>query len=148
MSGLSWCAGRGCRGAAGLTGPGSLVGYTLLPGPRCQVTHDTPTRSHRYQGRHPVSYVSASENDQSPAPGPDCGRIFARPVLSRVGVADHALTLEAPWTGSGWREYFYGGFGGGHSSALIRRDTVETIEQRGGRQNLLGRSATGVVREF
>ena len=23
MSGLSWCAGRGCRGAGGLTGPGS-----------------------------------------------------------------------------------------------------------------------------
>jgi hypothetical protein len=27
---------------------------------------------------------------------------------------DHAVTLKAPWTGSGWREYSYGGFGGGH----------------------------------
>jgi len=37
-----------------------------------------------------------------------------RRVLSRVGAADHAVTPEAPWTGSGWREYSYGGFGGGH----------------------------------
>lgn len=43
------------------------------------------------------------------AAAPDDGR-----VLSRVGVADHAVTLKAPWTGSGWREYSYGGFGGGH----------------------------------
>jgi hypothetical protein len=28
-----------------------------------------------------------------------------------------AVTPQAPWTGSGWREYSYsyGGFGGGHS---------------------------------
>jgi hypothetical protein len=32
----------------------------------------------------------------------------------RVGVADHAVTPKAPWTGSGWREYSYSGFGGGH----------------------------------
>ena len=34
-----------------------------------------------------------------------------RRVLSRAGAADHAVTPQAPWTGSGWREHSYGGFG-------------------------------------
>ncbi len=31
-------------------------------------------------------------------------------VLSRVGAADHTVTPQAPWTGSGWGEHSYGGF--------------------------------------
>ena len=31
------------------------------------------------------------------------------------------MTPEAPWTGSGWREYSYGGFGRGHPPTGCRR---------------------------
>ena len=47
-------------------------------------------------------------------PNPTAAEPDGRRVLSRVGAADHAVTPQAPWTGSGWREYSYGGFGGGH----------------------------------
>ncbi len=52
----------------------------------------------------------------APPPNPTAAEPDGRRVLSRVGVADHEVTPEAPWTGSGWREYSYGGFGGGHPS--------------------------------
>ena len=55
---------------------------------------------------------------QTPPPNPIAARPHVRRVLSRVGGADHAVTPEAPWTGSGWREYSYGGFGGGHPQFL------------------------------
>jgi hypothetical protein len=52
-----------------------------------------------------------------PVPGPSPNPIAAEPdgrrVLSRGGAADHAVTPQAPLTGSGCREYSYGGFGGG-----------------------------------
>jgi hypothetical protein len=51
---------------------------------------------------------------QAPPPNPIAAVPDGRRVLSRVGVADHTVTPKAPWTGSGWREYSYGGFGGGH----------------------------------
>ena len=51
---------------------------------------------------------------QTPPPNPTAAEPDGRRVLSRVGAADHAVTPQAPWTGSGWREYSYGGFGGGH----------------------------------
>ena len=51
---------------------------------------------------------------QAPPPNPTAAEPDGRRVLSRVGVADHEVTPKAPWTGSGWREYSYGGFGGGH----------------------------------
>jgi hypothetical protein len=51
---------------------------------------------------------------QAPPPNPTATGPDGRRVLSRVGAADHAVTPKAPWTGSGWREYSYGGFGGGH----------------------------------
>jgi len=51
---------------------------------------------------------------QTPPPNPTAAGPDGRRVLSRVGAADHAVTPKAPWTGSGWREYSYGGFGGGH----------------------------------
>jgi hypothetical protein len=51
-----------------------------------------------------------------PSPNPIAAEPDARRVLSRVGVADHEVTLKAPWAGSGWREYSYSGFGGGHPS--------------------------------
>jgi hypothetical protein len=63
-------------------------------------------------GRASALSVSVFCSDPPPDPAaadPDGGR-----VLSRVGAADHEVTPEAPWTGSGWREYSYGGFGGGH----------------------------------
>jgi hypothetical protein len=52
---------------------------------------------------------------QAPPPNPIAAGPDGRRVLSRVGVADHAVTPEAPWTGSGWHRHSYGGFGGGHS---------------------------------
>jgi hypothetical protein len=33
---------------------------------------------------------------------------------------DHEVTLKAPLPGSGWREYSYGGFGGGHRTSIKR----------------------------
>jgi len=46
-----------------------------------------------------------------PSPNPTAAGPDGRRVLSRVGVADHEVTPKAPWTGSGWRENSYGGFG-------------------------------------
>ena len=51
---------------------------------------------------------------RTPPPNPTAAEPDGRRVLSRVGAADHVMTPEAPWTGSGWREYSYGEFGGGH----------------------------------
>jgi hypothetical protein len=51
---------------------------------------------------------------QAPPPNPIAAEPDGRRVLSRGGGADHAVTPQAPWTGSGCREYSYGGFGGGH----------------------------------
>jgi len=72
-------------------------------------------------GRGPVphlqglpSVVTAPCPPQAPPPNPTAAEPDGRRVLSRVGVADHAVTPQAPWTGSGCREYSYGGFGGGH----------------------------------
>ena len=48
---------------------------------------------------------------QTPPPIPAAAEPDGRRVLSRVGLADHAVTPKAPWTGSGWREQSYGGFG-------------------------------------
>ena len=52
---------------------------------------------------------------QAPSPNPTAAGPYGRRVLSRVGAADHAVTPQAPWTGSGWRAHSYGGFGGGHA---------------------------------
>jgi hypothetical protein len=41
---------------------------------------------------------------QTPPRDPTASRPYGRRVLSRVGGADHAVTPEAPWTGSGCRE--------------------------------------------
>jgi hypothetical protein len=51
---------------------------------------------------------------QAPPPNPTAAEPDGRRVLSRGGAADHAVTPQAPLTGSGCREYSYGGFGGGH----------------------------------
>jgi hypothetical protein len=32
------------------------------------------------------------------------------------------VTPEAPWTAFGWREYSYGGFGGGHADFHLQGD--------------------------
>ena len=48
---------------------------------------------------------------QAPPPNPTAAGPDGRRVRSRVGAADHEVTPKAPWTGSGWREYSYGGFG-------------------------------------
>jgi hypothetical protein len=55
---------------------------------------------------------------QTPPLNPIAARPHVRRVLSRVGGADHVVTPKAPWTGSGWRGYSYGGFGGGHPQFL------------------------------
>jgi hypothetical protein len=51
---------------------------------------------------------------QAPPPNPIAAEPCGRRVLSGGGEADHEVTPQAPLTGSGCREYFYGGFGGGH----------------------------------
>jgi hypothetical protein len=56
------------------------------------------------------------------SPNPIAARPDGGRVLSRVGVADHAVLPDAPWTGSGWREYSYGGFGGGQPHFLLHGD--------------------------
>ena len=58
--------------------------------------------------------VTAPCPAQTPPPNPTAAEPDGRRVLSRGGVADHEVTPQAPLTGSGWREYSYGGFGGGH----------------------------------
>ncbi len=60
-----------------------------------------------------------------PPPNPTAAGPHGRRVLSRVGAADHAVTPQAPWTGSGWREYSYGGFGGGHPHFHLHADRRE-----------------------
>jgi hypothetical protein len=47
-------------------------------------------------------------------PEPGCCRSRRQTGSVQGRRADHALTPKAPWTGSGWREYSYGGFGGSH----------------------------------
>jgi hypothetical protein len=56
---------------------------------------------------------------QAPPPNPIAAEPDGRRVLSRGGVADHEVTPRAPLTGSGCREYSYGGFGGGHPHFLL-----------------------------
>jgi hypothetical protein len=51
---------------------------------------------------------------QTPPPNPIAAEPYGRRVLSGGGGADHEVTPQAPLTGSGCREYSYGGFGGGH----------------------------------
>jgi hypothetical protein len=51
---------------------------------------------------------------QAPPPNPIAAEPDGRRVLSGGGAADHEVTPKAPLTGSGWREYSYGGFGGGY----------------------------------
>jgi hypothetical protein len=65
----------------------------------------------------PLSAVRESEIGpaQTPPLNPTAAGSCGRRVLSRGGVADHEVTPKAPLTGSGCREYSYGGFGGGHS---------------------------------
>ena len=59
--------------------------------------------------------VSGNPAAPGPVPGPSPNPIAAEPdgrrVLSRGGAADHAVTPQAPLTGSGCRGYSYGGFG-------------------------------------
>lgn len=84
----------------------------VVPGAGCHVlvliTADGPAPGHR--PRHCPA--------QAAPPNPTAAGPWSVPadgVLSRVGAADHAVTPKAPWTGSGWREHSYGGFGGGHA---------------------------------
>ena len=58
--------------------------------------------------------VTAPWPAQAPPPNPTAAEPYGRRVLSRGGAADHAVTPQAPLTGSGCREHSYGGFGGGH----------------------------------
>jgi hypothetical protein len=66
----------------------------------------------------PADHGSGCVPAQTPPLNPIAARPHVRRVLSRVGRADHAVTPQAPWTGSGWRGYSYGGFGGGHPQFL------------------------------
>jgi hypothetical protein len=58
--------------------------------------------------------VTAPCRAQTSPPNPIAAEPYGRRVLSGGGVADHAVTPQAPLTGSGCREHSYGGFGGGH----------------------------------
>jgi hypothetical protein len=67
------------------------------------------------RARHRCQTFSGQETAPGPAqippPNPTAAEPDSRRVLSRVGVADHEVALQAPSTGSGWRQYSYGGFG-------------------------------------
>jgi hypothetical protein len=54
---------------------------------------------------------------QAPPPKPTAAGPDGRRVLSRGGAADHAVTPQAPLTGSGCCEHSYGGFGGGYAQS-------------------------------
>jgi hypothetical protein len=69
------------------------------------------SRHHRYRI---CAGAPTTPPAQTPPPNPTAAGPDDRRVLSRVGAADHAVTPQAPWTGSGWREHSDGGFGGGH----------------------------------
>jgi len=62
--------------------------------------------------------VTAPCASQTPPPNPIAADPDGRRVLSGGGAADHEVTPQAPLTGSGCREYSYGGFGGGHPHFL------------------------------
>jgi hypothetical protein len=85
---------------------------TRRPGHARRQAAPRPSRHHRC--RVCTGAPTAPLPVQTPPPNPAAAGPDGRRVLSRVGAADHAVTPEAPWTGSGWREYSYGGFGGGH----------------------------------
>jgi hypothetical protein len=63
--------------------------------------------------------VTAPCPSQAPPPNPIAAGPDGRQVLSGGGVPDHEVTPQAPLTGSGCREYSYGGFGGGHPHFLL-----------------------------
>jgi hypothetical protein len=44
-----------------------------------------------------------------------------------TGQADHEVTPEAPWTGSGWREHSCGGFGGEHPPFHLRQSPLRGV---------------------
>ena len=85
-------------------------------------------------------------NAQTPPPNPTAAGPDGRRVLSRVGIADHAVTPQAPWTGSGWREHSYGGFGGGNPH--FHPHTVSADNPRIKRQAHLGWKPSTSVRFF
>jgi hypothetical protein len=62
---------------------------------------------------------------QTPPPNPIAAEPDGRRVLSGGGVADHEVTPKAPLTGSGCREYSYGGFGGGHPHFLLHAPDLQ-----------------------
>ena len=73
---------------------------------------------------------------QAPPPNPIAAEPYGRRVLSGGGAADHAVTPQAPLTGSGCREHSYGGFGGGHphfharASDLLIRRSGQVVQDR------------------
>ena len=71
---------------------------TSRPGPR---------HHHRAFARRRDRTVPCS----GPSPNPTAAEPDGRRVLSRGGGVDHAVTPQAPLTGSGCREHSYGGFG-------------------------------------
>jgi len=64
--------------------------------------------------------VTAPCSAQTPPPNPIAAESCGSRVLSGGGGADHAVTPQAPLTGSGCREHSYGGFGGGHTHTSTR----------------------------
>ena len=78
----------------------------------------------------------------APPSNPIAAEPYGRRVLSGGGEADHAVdhavTPQAPLTGSGCREYSYGGFGGGlphfhpHAPDLLIRSSGQAVQDRPG----------------
>jgi hypothetical protein len=71
-----------------------------------------PGRHHRRQACTRAS--TAPLSCPGPSPEPDCCRTLRQAGSVQGRRSDHAVAPQAPWTGSGWREYSYGGFGGGN----------------------------------
>jgi len=87
--------------------------------------------------------VSGNLAAPGPVPGPSPNPIAAEPNDGRVlpggGVADHAVTPQAPLTGSGCRGYSCGGFGGGHPYFLPHAPDLRSVDICQGRAVIAGR---------
>ena len=58
-----------------------------------------------------------------PSPEPDSCQTARQPGSVQDRRSRSRVTPQAPWTGSGWRGYSYGGFGGGHPDFRLHADS-------------------------
>ena len=84
---------------------------------------------------------------QTPPSNPAAAGPLGRRVVPRIGVADHEVTPQVPWTGSGWRGYSYGGSGEAtRTSTRLPRMPVVTPRLAGVSCQLAATSARSELR--